>query len=400
MAWGWSKTRYSPIAVDFGADSLKLLQIIPSDPPQLLTAASVKLPESLRTDQAARPAFFSASLKNLIKNHGFKGRRIICSIPAYQTLVQHLQVARTDDPQGIETQVHQQLLERLNVDPSRMVVRCFHVGQVLREGGTKQEVICMAASRDSTLQYLDIARQAKLEMVGMHSEPMAILRAFAHLYRREADTQRTTCFIDIGAATTKVMITHGIELAFAKVIHSAGDQLTHQFAQDRGIDFTQARLERFEQTATDEQLQAHVAEQSDTTGSTTLSHPPPANAGMDAITHEAATDTATAVKTAEGGEAIDILDCLLDELKLCVRYHHSTFPDRAIEKLIFLGGESRHADICQKIARTLRIGAQRGDPLARLVRINQSTPAEGVDIRQPQPGWAVPMGLCLSEANL
>ena len=91
----------------------------------------------------------------------------------------------------------------------------------------------------------------------------------------------------------------------------------------------------------------------------------------------------------------EVFDCLLDELTLCVRYHQTLFPDRAVEKLVFLGGESRHVGLCQKIAQSLRIGAQLGDPLARLVRGN-GDPGPGVDLRQPQPGWAVPVGLCLT----
>ena len=94
------------------------------------------------------------------------------------------------------------------------------------------------------------------------------------------------------------------------------------------------------------------------------------------------------------------LDCLLDELQLCTRYYSRVFPETKIEKVIFLGGESRHLPICQKVARALRLGAQLGDPLARLVKVSQAQPATGCDVTQPQPGWAVPMGLCLSEANL
>ncbi len=83
-----------------------------------------------------------------------------------------------------------------------------------------------------------------------------------------------------------------------------------------------------------------------------------------------------------------------------MRYHQSLFPGRPIEKLVFLGGEARHVSTCQKIARALRIGAQLGDPLARLVRLGHRGQSSGVDIEQPQPGWAVPMGLCLTEGDL
>jgi Tfp pilus assembly PilM family ATPase len=96
------------------------------------------------------------------------------------------------------------------------------------------------------------------------------------------------------------------------------------------------------------------------------------------------------------GEA---LECLIDELQLCLRYHQSVFPARPVEKLVFIGGESRNAAICQRIARALRVGAQLGDPLARMVRLKAATPPTGVDMRAPQPGWAVPLGLCLAGRN-
>ena len=247
MAWGWSTTRYSPIAVDFGADSLKLLQIIPSDPPQMVAAASMDLPEHARTNHAARHAFFSDSLKELLSSRSFKGRRAICSIPSYQTLVQHLQIQGSSDPDEFEAQIHQHLRQRLNVDPSRMIIRHFRVGQVIRDGVTKQEVICMAASRDATLSHIQTAQRAKLEVVGMHCEPLAVLEAFSHLYRRDVDSKRVTCFVDLGAATTKVMITHGILMAFAKTIHVAGDHFTRQVAETYDMSFSEARQLRIQE---------------------------------------------------------------------------------------------------------------------------------------------------------
>ncbi len=405
MGWGWSKKRYSPIAIDFGADSLKLLQVIPSDPPQLVAAGAIELPEHARIDPAARQAFFGEALKELTRNGAFKGRRAICSMPSYQTLVQHLQIPRTDNPDEMSDQVNQQLLQRLNVDPSRMVVRTLTVGQVIREGTTKQEVLCIAASREAAMGYINTARTAKLDIVGMHSEPQAILRAFSHLFRRDNDTERVACFIDLGGATTKVVITHGVQIAFAKAIHIGGDHFIKHVAEVTGMGFSEARLARIRQAiATPNTAPPPTPGQPDQ-GQPLTATP----AGTEATSPETpsaseipslATATAPAQPVSTPTDLGDVLDHLIDELQLCVRYHQNIFAGRRIEKLIFLGGESRHAILCQKIARKLLIGAQLGDPMARLVRVNQSKGTSGVDMRQPQPGWAVPMGLCLSEANL
>ena len=136
MAFSISKGRISPIAIDFGADALKLLQVIPSDPPRLVAAATVELPEHARKGPAERRAFYTESLKVLLKSQPFRGRKAICSIPSYQTLVQHFQIPRYENDKTVE-QVGVQLRERLNVDPNRMVMRIHSVGSVARDTSKK-----------------------------------------------------------------------------------------------------------------------------------------------------------------------------------------------------------------------------------------------------------------------
>src|SRR5690606_8168031 len=86
--------------------------------------------------------------------------------------------------------------------------------------------------------------RCKLDVVGMHSEPLAILRAFEHLGGSGEAAEQAVCFIDIGSATTKVVIAHGRELAFAKTIHAAGDLITRRPAAARQIGFADARAQR------------------------------------------------------------------------------------------------------------------------------------------------------------
>ncbi len=359
MAFGFTKPRCSPIGVDFGADSLKLLQVAPTDPPQLLAAAYAEIPEEARFEPAARHEFVSSKLRDLLRTQPFKGKTAVCSIPAFQTLMQPFQVVSTD-PAEFAEEVQTQLRQRMNVEPSRMVLRYFAVGPVAREGAAKQEVICLAASRETIMRHVETLQKARLDVVGMHDEPSAILKSFCHLHRKPEDEQRTTCFVDIGAATTKVVIAHGSVLVFAKALHAAGDDRTRQYAKAAKCSFGQARRNRMAQAGLEADGGVALAPQPD---------------------------------VAIEGET---LECLIDELRLCVRYHGSLFPGRPIEKLVFVGGESRHLTLCQSIAKALRIGAQLGDPLSRLVQINAPRPsAITPDFTQPQPGWAVPLGLCL-----
>ena len=416
MAFAWTKPHYSPIAIDLGADSVKLLQLIASDPPQLIAAAAVDVPEHARGDATARFAFFAEAVRTLIKQQSFKGKRAVCSIPAYQTLVQHIQIARVEH-EDFESQIGLHLRQRLNVDPARMVIRHFEVGQVVRDGAAKQEVVCLAASRESVMRCLEIAHRSKLDVVGMHCEPLAILKAFEHLYRGAGAAERTTCFIDLGGSTTKVVIAHGGKLAFAKTIHAAGDHFTKARAKADNISFMEARQLRMQEAGAESGSQTETAgvaatiagrggdtQQESPSGVSGASRGSGGGGGLAILEAQIVADRRNAPAPTPGPHGqndggSDTLDCLIDELQLSVRYHQSLFPNRPIEKLVFLGGEARHLATCQKIAKALRIGAQLGDPLARLLRVNQAGPAVGVDLDQPQPGWAVPVGLCLSAAE-
>ena len=402
MPFGFSRSRTSPIAVDFGCDSIKLLQVIPGEPAQIVAAGSAVLPEHARKDPAARHAFYLEALRNLIRSQPFKGRKVICSIPASQTLATQLQIARIES-EDLQSQIGIHLRERLNIDPSRMVIRSYQVGQTVSDGVTRQEILCLAAGRDAVMRHVETAHRAKLDVVGMHAEPTAIVKAFEHMFRRADDAERTTCFIDIGAATTKVVIAHGQEMVFAKNIHAGGEHLIRHRARLDGLSFDEARQARIADLA-HQSSTAAVPEAPDPETSDSLVQPMRHAAGMAVM--QAAMDAdrgTTTVARPPAQPAVDqceAVDCLIDELQLCLRYHQSVFTSRRIEKLVFVGGEARHLGLCQKIARAVRIGAQLGDPLARLTKTSLGGKAPGLDLRTAQPGWAVPLGLCLSEPNL
>jgi Tfp pilus assembly PilM family ATPase len=100
-----------------------------------------------------------------------------------------------------------------------------------------------------------------------------------------------------------------------------------------------------------------------------------------------------------GASLREPLEILTDETNMCVRYHDTMFPSSRVSNVVFIGGESRHRGLCQHIARGLRLPAKVADPLARVVRPGTEK-AVGVDLSQPQPGWAVAVGLCHCPTDL
>ncbi len=381
MALGFTKPRFSPIAIDFGTDTLKVLQLSLGDAPQLIASACAVIPELARTDVSSRAAFLAETLRGLLKSQPFKGKRAICSIPAFQTLIQHMELTKAEH-EDFDAQIGLHLIQRFNVDPSRMVVRNHCVGKILREGTTRHQVVCIAARRDAVMKYIDLANQCKLEVVGMHSEPMALVRAHPLLSGRDTGPG-VTCYIDIGAGMTKLIVPHGQELAFAKTVHAAGDHLTRELAQMNGINFDQARNLR---------VKARAQQTSPTNAAVGSQGGIPQDGPQ--------ISDAPVSESAEPEEVSVTIESLIDELRLSIRYYHSIFPDRPIQQLVFLGGESQDVKMCQMIARSVRVAARLGDPFAGVDTLDSQGRSGGIESYKPMPGWAVPLGLCLSEANL
>ena len=99
-----------------------------------------------------------------------------------------------------------------------------------------------------------------------------------------------------------------------------------------------------------------------------------------------------------GVDCSELLESMSDELSLCMRYHSAVFSGRRVDRLIFLGGESRSTSLCRGLAKSLNISAQLGDPMARFA----SGPN---DPKLPEPGhvspaWAVACGLCTAPVDL
>jgi len=369
----------TPIALDFGARSLKCLQVNTEGPnPALIAAALIETPAEPVMDPRKRLEFQIQNLPRLVREGGFKGRRVVCAIPRWMTMCKSLQVPRQDGV-PLSTLVESAMAVQLQLDPAAWVHRCT---EVLGAGGNtgKAEVIVMAVQRELVEKLMAGMGAAKLEPVGMHSAFAATLHAFDYMHTAKGEPPQNTLYLDIGSAGTNVIIAHGRELAFARAMEMGGDHLDDMVAQQRKVDLLEARrLRALAETACTVTMKPAGAAQPGF--SADMGAGPASPVGPDHVNMD------------------EMLEGFTDEVRICLRYHAGQFPAKKIDRAVFVGGESRHRGLCQHVARALRLPAQMADPLARLSRTGKE-PALGVDLREPQPGWAVAMGLCMSPTDL
>jgi len=262
---------------------------------------------------------------------------------------------------------------KLPIEPSKALLRHVVAGEVFRDQEEKLEVILMAVQRETVDRFIKIAEMSRMDVVGLIPEPKALLDCFHGLFKR--NDQETTMYIDIGFCGTRVIVADQEAIRFVRFIPIGGDQFNYSASVVLKVPVHEARNRRIQLAATHDE-------------------DPKSGTPIDPIS-----DPVTAKRMAERGLIADAckdpLDRLVTELELCRRYHEATFPNRPVDRIIFVGGEAMQRSLCQRIAKALGIAAQVGDPMVRLGRTAKVTPESGLDITIPQPAWAIAIGLSI-----
>jgi type IV pilus assembly protein PilM len=417
----------SPIGIDFGSDCLRLAQVQrvagqagQPDEYRLVAAASADVPTHVRNDPAARMSFFVETTRDLLSQAEFRSRQAVLALPSAMMFIQHLRMARLDE-QETKKALPWELSGKLPIDPAAALLRHIIAGEVYQDQEPKNEVIVMAAARELVDQLLAAAARARLDVVGMNVEPKALLDCFSRVYRRKSDAESTTCYVDVGLSATRALIARGSQILFARSIPIGGEHFSRAAAAALRIPLEEAKLLRIKlchnQSITDERRTVEAAPIEPAAN-------PPAEegfallqAGLMRDRASAATQTAGATAVAEpltttaaaspahpSSQAVEQacaapLTKLIEELDLCRRYYEATFTGKPVDRLIFVGGEAHQRSLCQTIARQLGLAAQVGDPIARIGRNSEIGIESGIDRRQPQPAWAVAIGLSMGPAQ-
>ncbi len=400
-----------PIGVDLGTDTLRLAQCINDGKEwRLVAAACTDVPAGVRTSGETLNQFLIEALRELLHQGKFKGREAILCVPSNDLIIQHIRMPKLDENETKKT-LPWELKGKLPIDPSAAVLRHLVAGEVQVNNEPKNEVVVMATPRLTVSRLLQMSAKAKLEVIGMNVEPKAIVDCFGHVYRRKADGDVVSLFIDIGCKTTRVTIARGGHVVFARAISIGGDTFSQAVAGAMGIGFEQAKLLRIKlASAPIARPQPVVAapepEPSEDNETPTENHSfallglAPREDRRHAVEPVAIVPPALPEDQADQQRLVDaacanLVAQLCDELNLCRRYYEATFAQHPVDRIVFIGGESRQRTMCQRIAQTLGLAAQLGDPLVRMGKTTDVGPESGIDPRQPQPAWAVALGLSM-----
>ncbi len=345
-----------PIGIDLGQARLKMAQTRTSKAGvELLAASTVDVPADCRQDLARRLDFQSQSIRNMLKTFSYKGNQAIISVPAADIFLQPVKVPIIVK-KGMEEVIAKELQGKLPYPVENAIIRNIFADTVYNDREEMQEQIVAAVSRAQVDSYIAMANQAGIEVIGMDIEACAVVECFSRLFRRQADQSRVILFIDIGYASTQVVLTRGKKMIFARNVPVGGLALDQMIAESLQISVQQAEMIR----------RKMLSEEKDVAAEDDLFR-------------------LLDVKIAQ----------ITDDIMQCLRYYESVFKNQAIERVIFVGGEAHNRRLCQSIASHLNLPAQVGDPMVGVKLAHEAKLSQGLDVRTAQPSWAVAIGLSL-----
>jgi len=347
----WLSSPAHPIGISIGQRWIRMAQVERVDGEfRLIAASGIEVVPSAGADMGQRLALFSKAAREALARGDFRGRRAVFAAPWPDLSIHPMRLPRIEEAL-IEKAVKWETRGKLPTDPDKAIVRHLIAGEVMHENRPCVDVIALGMSRPAIKGLLAVADDARLDVLGIHAEPSALVDCFANIFRRKSDATVVNAFIDIGCASTRIVIAQGRRILHLRTIPLASDDLNRALAAVEHSEIEEAAKLRATLAINElkENAQASNAE--------ILVEP--CNSARQA----------EADRRAEAGRAIEpTVARLANEISSCCQQHAAAFAALPVQRLIFVGGEANDRLLCQSLARQIGIGAQIGDPLVRMAR--------------------------------
>jgi type IV pilus assembly protein PilM len=346
------KNRYSPIGVDIGSHTVKLLQLN-GDRTGVLQAARWDLVDPAgKPRDPDHPDDLAEALRKALDSRRFHGRDAVVCLGSRQLFVQNLRVPKSPDG-NLHVAVRQEAEGKLPFPLDEADLRYLEAGDVRQGDTTRREVILMACHRKRLEEYLKPVIAAGLRPVAVDAEPTALLRCYSHQFRRVEDQDQSMMHVHIGASKTAVVIAHESSPLFVKYLDLGGSHMDEAVAFGLDMERPAAAM-----------LRLHNGDRR-----------------RDQQDPEIRTSIAHALRP--------VCDRLASELSLCIRYYSVTFRSKPLSRIVIGGGEANQ-ELVQWLSDRLNLPCEIAMPF-------RGMKSDGETRRQTQ--WSVATGLALWEVT-
>ena len=384
------RSRTWPIALDLGADSVKMLQMRRSGRIVYVTAcAKWRYPESVRGDpQEGRKAAVSA-VREALRKGGFRGKEAVSCLSCVDLNIKSVRLPAMG-PAELAKAAYAEARERFEFDVAPDQMSYLHAGSVRQGNETREEVVLMAAPRNVIDNHIGLLGEMGLCARSIDAEPVALFRVFERYLRRRSDEHAVSVIVEIGYRATRVVVARGRQIVFVKTIDIGGERLNEAVAKQLNVPVPEAvelraRMTRQRSEEAREAPKAPATEAGATEAG--AAEAGAAEAGAPPAPPTALRDTVDwTLHDAIRGE----VDLLGKEIALCLRYCSVTFRGVRPQSVTLTGGEAHDPAVVTLLGEHLNMPCAVAHPLRG---IDTSAVDLGGDRRGRLAEWTLCAGL-------
>jgi len=343
-----TRQNHSPIGIDIGKDSIKLVQFrAEGDGLALLAAGRLDAPFPANGNGAdgAERAAFVKQLKKVLTRRKFGTRRAVVALPASHVDVRPLTLP--GGHQDIAKMVRWEANSYLGYDAENAIIDHVVLGEVKSGRETRLEVLAAAVEKDKVRDSLDLLSRAGILAEAVDIVPLALCRL---LHVPPDQPGGAAAAVDIGAEFTNAVIVDGGELRMSRTIDIGGDAFTQAISAALEIDPKEAEALKRQHGAGTVEDDAPDPEQAAEPG------------------RLAALSEVRKIAHIINDILRDKLDFLAEELTKLLRYFSAQNQGRPVQSVVLVGGGGALKHLDTLLAARLGTSVEVGAPITRITR--------------------------------
>ncbi len=351
------KTKTSPIGLDVGRNSVKMLQLERRGGRMAVVEADeIQLDPEIPDDEKTNRNTTIEAIRTMLARGHFRKNEVVSCLPSPKLIIKSLRLDTFDDGE-IARAIKSGIVERFGLNMESHEIRFISAGGVRQGDGVKNEIILFAIDKESLKEHIKMLEEAGVTPVAIDTVPSALFRSLHRSLRRTVDQEKVNVFVDVGASHTTVIIDKAGEMIFAKQINIAGERINQQIASRLGIGFDEAV-----------HLRSKLRHKAEVVG---------IESGILQIVVDS---------------MYSVIDELAKEISQCFRYYAVTFRGQQPNQVVFAGGEAYEQTLINALEQHLGVEVEVTEPLRGF---DLSMVENIANKKAALCEWAVAAGLCL-----
>jgi type IV pilus assembly protein PilM len=222
---------YSPIGLDIGTRSIKMIQLsIKNGVPVLQAIASRDIPPAEKKD---RRILLVQAIKEAFHDSPFRGKETVVFLTSLDLDIRPVSVSAST-PQEILHHIQKEADSLLPYSLKEAVVDYLEVGESYSGSEKKHKILLISTKRNRVEQILEVIEEADLRCIAMDAQPFALARAVkAH---DSGEEQAPLGVLDIGYETSTICVLFQGKAILSRYLDFGAHCLTRAIMDELEVD--------------------------------------------------------------------------------------------------------------------------------------------------------------------